>query len=220
MKRRGDVPAGIMEILKVGLAVEPEQRHESMAALMAKLEAVPEVVALRKLTTPEERMREETERKRQWRKFWWWIGGILVGWPSIIVVLVLASWPAEEKPRHDIRSAADTNHEDEELKVTGDVRVASALARAGRPFEAWEEFQRANEQIDARVTTDQALDLAEELLRVAPALRKQQRQDAYDAAAYVVVWTDFQLRHVDDAETDRNRAIGLRDRLVDLDPSR
>ncbi|NJK32843.1 MAG: hypothetical protein HC927_10785 [Deltaproteobacteria bacterium] len=202
-----------MPVLRTSLAVEPGERHESIAVAVAKLEEIPEVAELRKLTPSEERVREAAERERQRRRFLWSIGGLMVGWPVVIVVLVMWWWP-QRGPSEESRQVDESKVEP---KVRTDVRVAIGLARAGRPFEAWYEFQRSNEQREGRVTVDQALDLAEELLRAAPALRIQQRRDACDAAEYVIMWAIFQLRYVEWGETAHNRAVGLRELLEEVD---
>ncbi|NJK31614.1 MAG: protein kinase, partial [Deltaproteobacteria bacterium] len=95
-EKPGDVPTAVMPILETGLAVDPERRYVSIDAMLSDLEAVPELVALRKLTPPEERIRQAAERRREQRKLWWAIGGLALGWPLVIVALVLMAWPERE----------------------------------------------------------------------------------------------------------------------------
>ncbi|NJK30976.1 MAG: serine/threonine protein kinase [Deltaproteobacteria bacterium] len=208
-KHTRGIPADIMPILRLALAMNPAERHESVGAMVDELAAIPEIV--------ERRKQQSRESRRGWRGL---LGSFALAW---VVTMVLAGKHQREQGEdEDTVTQVDEVERQPQRGRRGDVRVASALARAGRPLEAWRQFRLANERVDGPVTTvDQALDLAEELLRVAPTLQEgQQRRDAYDAADYVIMWTIFQLRHADWAETAHNRAVGLRDLLADSDPTR
>ncbi|NJK32521.1 MAG: protein kinase, partial [Deltaproteobacteria bacterium] len=190
---RPGVPQEIMEILRVGLAVDPAERYASMDVLLGKLREVPEVAM----------------RKQQRRKQWGFIGALVVGW---LVTMAAASRYGREGER------MVTQVDEIEQAPTRDVdlRLAIDLAEAGRPLEAWSEFRQADER--GELPLRQALDLAEILLRVAPTLRERESHIAYAAAENVATLVEFRCRRVVGGESDTNRAVGLQKLAIDGKP--
>ncbi|NJK31806.1 MAG: hypothetical protein HC927_04955 [Deltaproteobacteria bacterium] len=178
-----------MPVLAKAVKPDPEQRYESMDLFLKDLAAAPDA----------------EERRQQRRKRWGFFAGLLVAW---VATMVAASRYGRESSEGD-RTVTRTE-EAEPPTTPGDVdlRLAIDLAEAGRPFEAWTEVQRVDER--GGMDLSQALDVAELLLRVAPALPGRQRDVAYEAAEQVATRVRFRARSAKDRESEMNRAVGLR----------
>ncbi|NJK33041.1 MAG: serine/threonine protein kinase [Deltaproteobacteria bacterium] len=185
---RPGVPQEIMGILRVGLAVDPAERYASMDVLLGKLREVPEVAM----------------RKQQRRKQFGFIGALVVGW---LVTMVAASRYGREASEGE-RMVTQVDEVEQAPTRDVDLRLAIDLAEAGRPLEAWSEFRQADER--GELPPQQALDLAEILLRVAPTLRERERHIAFAASEHVANTIYVRLRRVAGAESDSNRAAGIR----------
>ncbi|NJK31790.1 MAG: serine/threonine protein kinase [Deltaproteobacteria bacterium] len=174
-----DMPPTLEEILRVGLSVDPAERHESMAVLVRKLEDV----------LLGERTAGEPVQRRPWDVTF---AVVSVGLVVACAVLVVVAWRELERERSEAW-----------LRLSNQVRVALACieaevaAQVGQPARALGALQSAYDHGSSR---DDVSGLAKTATEVALALDSYGQHDDADVA-----WMFAEFLHHQDGNEAMNR---------------